>query len=151
LWISESKDIVIPINAVRREAKDEDGHSLLEEGRQYVYLRVTHEIPFVTVSEFAARLEGSLMPFARYNGWFLGDTYWGLTGKAGHVVQMWVIPEDDSQFAAQRLATLPWHALTSGPPTYQVLEPTPSDPTIGSLHWSSKASAPQPLRTRAAG
>jgi hypothetical protein len=150
LWITETKDIVIPINPIRRDTRAEDGQSLLEDGRQYTYLRVTHDIPYVTVSEFAARLEGSLVPFARDNGWFLGDTYWGLTGKAGHVVQMWIIPEDDSVFAAQRLATLPWQALTTRPPTYQLLEPTPSDPTIGSLHWRSRAPLLS-MRTRAAG
>jgi hypothetical protein len=145
LWLSETKDLVVPINDVKRTVVKNENLQL-DEGKQYVYVRAVQTVPFVGISEFAARLEAGLIPFAKDNGWFLGDAYWGLTGPSGRVVQMWIVPEEDALFAAQRLATASWQTLVAGVPSYQVLEPTPADPLLGSLYWGSR----QPLARRAA-
>jgi hypothetical protein len=134
LWISETKDIVIPITAVHQEGN-------VESTTPGVYVRVSYELPFTVLSEFAARVEGALRPFARYSGWILGDIYWQLTGAAGAVVEMWLIPEAEAAFAAQRLSTLPWYSLIPKTPVFQILDPTPSDPNLLRFRKSSAGTA----------
>ena len=45
---------------------------------------------------------------------------------------MWIIPDSHAASASQKLSRAAWASLAMAPPTYQVLEPTPSDPILGS-------------------
>lgn len=126
IMLSEVKDIVLPVPGGSMKS-DVDP----QQRNRYVYLRAMYQVETAKLSEFSARLQASVIPFAYKYGWMLGDAYLGVTGRAGSIVQLWIVPERVVQLAPQRLAATPWHELLKERPQYLVLEPTPTDPILG--------------------
>jgi hypothetical protein len=124
LIIDEWKNISIPVARGSRRER-------LNPGLRYVYLHASYRVPSHRLSEFAARLEASVIPFGRNHGWMFGDAFLGVTGLAGTVVQLWAIPEHATQVARQQLAATDWHELLAEAPVYRTLEPAPTDPSLG--------------------
>lgn len=133
LIIDETKNIVVPMSMARRPALTQEAGELrcnLPLTDRYVYVRATYQVEARDLAEFAALLEGALWVFARDYGWYDGRTFIGLTGRAGELVQHWLVPEAGAALAAQRLASAPWRELSRNEPIVRVLEPTPTDPVI---------------------
>ncbi|MEP6652961.1 MAG: hypothetical protein ABJA82_06355 [Myxococcales bacterium] len=126
LIVDEIKDIVIPTARARRDPSAE-----LDLAARYVYFRAAYKVTTENLSEFQARLEASVIPFAISNGWFLGDSFLGITGLAGKIVQFWIVPENAVALAPARLAAAPWQDLLREAPTYKFLEALPADPFLG--------------------
>lgn len=124
LFIDEIKDIAVPINSVRLRPPSN--------GARYLYLRAQYRVRMADFCEFQAQVEEDLLSFALANEWSLGDVYLGLTGSSTSLVQMWAIPETHAATAAQKLARTRWMSLVTEAPSYQILDPTPSDPVLGS-------------------
>jgi hypothetical protein len=109
---------------------------------KFRYLRVVSEVSSLNLPEYVARLDGYLELFTRQAGWFHGDTYLGITGNAGTVAQVWLIPVAKVAAVPSYLQQAPWLAAELvGPPTFQILEATYSDPN---LQASTDFSSPQP-------
>jgi hypothetical protein len=96
------------------------------------YLRVVSEVGNVYLPEFAALVEGSMMTFTKHAEWYLGDTYLNITGLAGTVSQLWIIPAQDADKAASRLKDAIWlrEQVIQSTPRFQVLHATPMDPNF---------------------
>lgn len=126
----EVKSIVIPLAA--RERSPAPALRDLE----YRYLRVRSQVPSENLAEFVARVEAYMSRFTRHFGWFLGDTYYGVTGNAGLMTQLWVIPPISAPAIVETLAVAPWLTLREGeqlvaaPATFEILRATPSDPNL---------------------
>jgi hypothetical protein len=125
--VDEIKDIVIPAARARRELP------AAEVLGRYVYMRVAYLVGSDKLAEFQARLEACLLPFAYANGWYLGDSFLGITGQAGKIAQYWVVPEGAVALAPSRLAAAPWQSLLRQPAAYEFLEPLPTDFFLGDL------------------
>lgn len=123
LMLSETKNVVVSITP-QTEPLDP-----IRADRGHVYLRVATNVRSPDLAELAARLERDLRMFARRNGWMLGDTYYGLTGQAGEVVQLWLIPDGAVHMAENRLTATSWHALF-GTTKYTFFERAPYDPNV---------------------
>jgi hypothetical protein len=129
----ETKNIVIPIcgdSSVSIPDKYLDPHKKLpSEG--FRYLRVVSQVSSLQLHEFIARLDGYLELFTRKAEWFHGDTYLGITGDEGTVVQMWLIPENKAAAVPKTLAKAPWldNSLVQQS-TFEILRATDSDPYL---------------------
>ena len=98
----EVKNLVLQVNP----------QSVLSKSPEYAYIRSQAIVPKSALAEFAARIDGHLVPFARASGWALGDTYLSLTGRAGTIVQMWRIPPTVGAAEARvALQGAPWAKL----------------------------------------
>jgi hypothetical protein len=141
--LAEQKDIVIPMAGQRIKPQ----RALLGE---YHYVRLEYLLDMTKLSEFSARLDGGLVPFAVKTKWTLGDTYLGLTGQEGTIVQIWRAPQGVSDTAAakaahdaaqQALEFAPWKSLAKTI-DLKILEPAsfdkqaPGDSSDSS--WSDK-------------
>jgi hypothetical protein len=126
LIVDEIKDIVIPTARSRFVPIPEQVF-----GQRYVYFMSTFQVRSENLAEFQAHLEGNVIPFADRNGWFLGDSFLGITGLAGRITQLWIVPENAVTLAPARLAAAPWQGLLRSAPTYKFLEPLPPDPFLG--------------------
>lgn len=88
----EVKNLVLPIASEERISPPllEPGAKL--SGDEFRYLRVQCEVSNNNFSEFVARVEGYLARTTSLAGWYLGDTYYGITGQEGIVSQVWLVP-----------------------------------------------------------
>ena len=73
-----------------------------------------------------------------------GDAFLGVTGLAGTVVQLWAIPEHATLVARQQLAATDWHELLAEAPVYRILEPAPTDPSLGVDKKHPRSLLPRP-------
>lgn len=137
LIIDEVKNIVVPVSMARRPAMtwlpNGELQCNLPLGDKYVYLRAEYQVAARDLAEFAALLEGALFPFAKTHGWYDGRTFIGITGRAGELVQNWLVPESGASLAAQRLASAPWNGLLRKEPVVSVLEPAGTDPVMAAF------------------
>lgn len=131
IFLVETKDIAVPINPVRMKPLPLPKPNPGPEGH-YSYLRAEYAVRLQDFAEFQAQVEAELVPFALEYGWKLGDIYLGLTGSSTSLVQMWIVPEAQAAGASQKLARAGWQSLVTEPPSYQILNPLPSDPILGS-------------------
>src|SRR6185503_20005723 len=124
--VAETKEIVMPVCRASRAIPEN-----LDTVERYFYMRVSYNIKSTDLAEFQARLEESVIPFAKEHGWYLGDAYLGVTGVSGAVTQMWLVPERSIGLAATRLAKTEWQGLLSSPPEVRFLDPLAIDPSVG--------------------
>jgi hypothetical protein len=132
---SEVKNIVVPIAhdpgaPLPDTEKTADGKFL---AKDYRYLRVVSSVPAPRLPEFVARIEGQMEHFThRTAGWFLGNSYLGITGRDGTVSQIWLVPAGDIPNIAEKLRQAPWLRadVVRTAPIFQVLRSTPSDPLL---------------------
>jgi len=122
--VFETKELVRPITRVSRKFDPTS-----EE--RYVYLRTAYNVKTQKLAEFQARIEESVVPFAKINGWMLGDAFLGVTGVSGSVTQLWLVPERSMGIAQARLARATWQDLLTEPPVCKFLDPMNIDPTFG--------------------
>jgi hypothetical protein len=122
--VFETKELVRPVTRMSRPVD-------LVPGERYVYLRATYNVKTQKLAEFQARLEESLVPFAKINGWMLGDAFLGITGVSGSITQLWLVPERSMGIAQARLARATWQDLLTEPPVCKFLDPLNIDPTFG--------------------
>jgi hypothetical protein len=147
----ETKNIVIPLCGYATVPIDSS--KLSQNGKlpaeEYRYLRVVSEVSSLHLPEFVARLDGYLELFTTEAGWFLGDTYLGITGSAGTVVQIWLIPIKKAEAIPRYLEQAPWldPKLIDGP-SFQILRATDEDPNINP---SSDFADFQPMLTKETG
>ncbi len=127
LIIREDKDLAVPIGNLPLPTTNPPP----KPAERFVYMRASYMVTTRHLPEFIAQIEAGVAPLARENGWIFQGGYYGLTGRANEVVQIWAIPERSVAFAQQRLATADWQELVEEPPEYQVLEPMPFDPFLG--------------------
>jgi len=127
LIVEETKDIMVPATEVLDGGKDPRAIA------NPVYLRASYRLETTTLPEFVARMESSAFPFGRDNGWILKAAEIGLTGRSNQIVQTWIIPHGMADTARHRLMTAAWQELSEQPPACQILAPTPSDPTLGTV------------------
>lgn len=125
--IEEFKDLAVPIGNLpmptNKPAPKPD--------ERFVYMRASYHVTTRDLPEFIALIESGVAPLARENGWIFQGGYFGLTGRANEVVQLWAVPERSLAFAQQRLATADWQQMVKEAPVYEVLEPMPFDPFLG--------------------
>lgn len=127
LIIWEDKDLAVPIGNLPMPTNKPPKRP----NERFVYLRASYMVTTRDLPEFIAQIEGGVMPFARENEWLFQGGYFGLTGRANEVVQIWAIPERSVAFAQQRLATADWQERVQMPPTYELFDPMPFDPFLG--------------------
>ncbi len=127
LIIYEDKDLAVPIGNLPAPTINPPP----KPDERFVYMRASYQVTTRDLPEFIAQIEAGVAPIERENGWLFQGGYFGLTGRANEVVQIWAIPERSVAFAQQRLASADWQELVSEPPEYQVLEPMPFDPFLG--------------------
>lgn len=111
---------------VDHTVKPEDGG--IDPRQTYVYVKTTNFLRTRDLAELRARFRASLKPFAKANGWFLGDAYLGLTGVPNTVTQVWLVPEGSYMRFNSQLARASWDELLESPPEYKVLQRAPFDP-----------------------
>jgi hypothetical protein len=128
----EVKRIVIPIGASESTPFPTPASANAKLPQDYRYLRVTTRVESASLPEFAARVEGYMARFTRDAKWLLGDTYYGITGPAGLVSQLWVIRNNDSRDIEKKLRMAPWLTtdIIKAPVTFDILRATPSDPNL---------------------
>jgi hypothetical protein len=122
--VFETKELFRPIARVSRPVD-------MVPGERYIYLRASYNVRTRDLAEFQARLEESVVPFAKVNGWMLGDAFLGVTGISGAVTQLWLVPERSMSIAQARLARTPWQDLLVESPVCKFLDPMNIDPTFG--------------------
>lgn len=133
--LAETKNIVTPVPRAT-------GIPITDAARarsRLVFVRTTFKVRPQDWAELQARLESSMERFALENGWFLGDTFVGLTGDASTIVQVWAVPEASAERVQPRLAGTAWSPLLETVPACEVLQPAPSCPVLG-----RRASLPGP-------
>ena len=116
--IKETKEIIMPLARVSRSAPRKDG--------VYVYMLVKYNVRTQNLAEFQARLEESIVPFAKKRDWLLGDSYLGVTGRAGDVSQLWLIPQAKITRAKADVREASWYKLINGEATIRILTPLES-------------------------
>jgi hypothetical protein len=141
----EDKDIMFPASftAVDIEEMQALNPKALQKFKAETarYVRIVYDVSVRFLPDFAARVEAALEPFGLERGWLLGSTYVHLTGDAGRVVQLWLIPAAFDEDHVQKVAKeMPWRTLDdrkTSPfregrkePRIMFLHPTPFDPTI---------------------
>jgi hypothetical protein len=131
----ELKNIVIPIcgdsSVPIDPTKLGPNNKLLAD--EYRYLRVVSEVSSDQLPEYIARLDGYLELFTREAGWFHGDTYLGITGDAGTVAQIWLIPTASAVEAPTLLESAPWldpELIGHPKPRFQIYRATDQDPNL---------------------
>jgi hypothetical protein len=135
LLIDETKDIVVAINPVRVKPPTrprEAGSLAVDPAPDSLYARAQYNVELKDFSEFQALVEANGVSFAQQHGWQLGDTYLGVTGGSTTFNQVWIVPQSQAASVPQKLGRAAWASLATTAPIYQVLEPTPSDPLLGS-------------------
>jgi hypothetical protein len=95
---TEVKDFAVPIvppNGMlglrQLPASSKNYHAV---SSNYQYVRVAIWVEPQRASEFCARMESGMVPFAEAQGWGFGVGYLSFTGRLGNVVQMWRVPKD---------------------------------------------------------
>lgn len=139
----EVKNIVIPIapeESLPFPKATKESEKLSAE--DYCYLRVECEVSNTNFSEFVATVEGYLARFTKRSNWFLGDTYYGITGREGIVSQVWLIPVGHILSVGTRLAQARWlQSPIAENVTTEILRATPSDPRVRTSGEAAKAIA----------
>jgi hypothetical protein len=144
---TEVKHIVVPIIppngmlGLRKLPESSKSYRALSTG--YQYLRVSIWVEAQCASEFCARLEAGMVPFAEQQNWAFGVGYLSFTGRLGNVVQMWRVPNDptpDVVQLKQLLSKAPWLEIVQRDPSGKITKgvvrdfncdlfaPTPIDP-----------------------
>jgi hypothetical protein len=100
------------------------------------------EVSNTNFSEFVALVEGYLARFTKRAGWFLGDTYYGITGREGVVSQVWLIPVGQILSVGSSLASARWLQSPIAENVHtEILRATPADPSVKSSGEAAKAIA----------
>lgn len=142
---AESKALAIPLAdtesvplpaGVRRDKSVQSMEAVLRHaddvGKELRYLRVNMDVRPEDMAEFVARVEGYLTRFTKQAEWFLGKTYYSITGPAGRISQLWIIPAKNATEVSRVLREAPWlkKPILKTEPTFDVFRATPSDPNL---------------------